>query len=83
MGDPHAEFTARLAARRESVARLVRREERFSRLRLVCAIAAAVLCWLGVRHGVPSPIWLVAPLAGFAVLVAGIGMRPHRRAADG
>jgi hypothetical protein len=70
MGDPHAVYTARLAARRETVARLVRREERISRLRLACAIAAAVLCWLGVRYGVPSPPWVVAPLAGFAVLVA-------------
>ena len=70
MGDPHAEYTARLAARRETVARLVRREERISRLRLACAITAAVLCWLGVRYGVPSPLWVLVPLAGFAVLVA-------------
>src|SRR5262249_32368098 len=70
MSDPHAEYTARLAARRETVARLVRREERISRLRLACAIAAAVLCWLGVRYGVPSPLWGLGPLARFAALVA-------------
>jgi hypothetical protein len=28
MGDPHAEYTNRIAARRAAVARLVRREER-------------------------------------------------------
>src|SRR5262245_11921313 len=70
MGDPHAEYTARLAARREAVARLVRREERISRLRLACVIAAAALAWIGIRRGVPSPAWALAPLAGFAVLVA-------------
>jgi len=70
MGDPHAEYTARLAARREAVARLVRREERISLLRLACMIAAAALAWIGIRGGVPSPAWALAPLAGFAVLVA-------------
>ncbi len=70
MGDPHAEYTTRLAARRETVARLVRREERISRLRLGCVLAAGVLGWLGFRHGVPSPAWALVPLAGFAVLVA-------------
>ncbi len=70
MHDPHAEYTARLAARRDTVARLVRREERISHLRLGCMIAAGVLGWFGVRHGAPSPAWALAPLAGFAVLVA-------------
>jgi hypothetical protein len=70
MGDPHAEYTTRLAARRETVARLVRREERISRLRLGCMIAAGVLGWLGFRHGALSPAWTLAPLARFAVLVA-------------
>ena len=70
MRDPHAEYTTRLAARRETVARLVRREELISRLRLGCVIAAGVLGWLAFRHGVPSPAWVLAPLAGFAVLVA-------------
>src|SRR5262249_61719205 len=69
MGAPHAEYTARLAARREAVARLVRREERISRLRLACVIAAAALAWIGIRRGVPSPAWALAPLAGFVVLV--------------
>src|SRR5262245_44355926 len=70
MGDPHAEYTTRLAARRDTVARLVRREERISRLRLGCIIAAGVLGWFGFRYGMPSPAWALVPLAGFAVLVA-------------
>ena len=70
MGDPHAEYTGRLATRRETVAGLVRREERISLLRLGCMVAAGVLAWLAFRHHMLSPAWVLVPLAGFAVLVA-------------
>lgn len=70
MGDPHAEYTRRLAARRDTVAELVRREERISLLRLGCMVAAGVLGWLAFRHGVLSPAWTLVPLVAFAVLVA-------------
>ena len=40
MTEPHAEYTRRLAARRETVARLERLEERLGLPRLACMIAA-------------------------------------------
>ena len=70
MEEPHAEYTTRLAARREAVAGLVRREERISHLRLGCVIVAGVLAWLGFRHGLLAPGWALAPLVAFAILVA-------------
>ena len=69
MVDPHAEYTSRLAARRDTVARLVRNEERISLLRLASVAVAGVIGWLALRRGLLSPAWILAPLAAFAVLV--------------
>ncbi len=70
MSDPHAEYTSRLAARRDTVTRLERIEERLGLLRLACMLAAGVVAWLAIRDGAFSPGWTVVPLAVFAVLVA-------------
>ncbi len=68
--DPHAEYTRRLAARRETVARLERTEERLGLLRLGCMIAAGVVAWLAFRDAALSPWWIALPLTVFVALVA-------------
>lgn len=70
MTDPHAEYTRRLAARRETVGRLERMEERLGLLRLGCVITAAVVGWFAFRDAALSPWWIAAPLAAFVLLVA-------------
>ncbi|HEV7734865.1 MAG TPA: DNA mismatch repair protein MutS [Candidatus Binatia bacterium] len=70
MTDPHVEYTSRLAARRDTVARLERTEERLGLLRLGCMVAAGVVAWWAIRDGAFSPAWTLVPLAVFAVLVA-------------
>jgi len=49
---------------------LGRREQRISRLRLACVVAAGVLAWLALRHGLLSPGWILLPLGAFVALVA-------------
>jgi hypothetical protein len=63
-----AEYRARGAARRLTLAARERDDFRISQLRLVAfgfAVLAAVLAW----RTIIAPVWLVLPIVGFAILV--------------
>jgi hypothetical protein len=68
--DPRAELSRRLAARREAVARLDRRDAAVARGRLAVFAAAAALAWLALGAHRLSAGWLGVPLAGFVLLAA-------------
>lgn len=70
MHDPRAELTRRLAARREAVDRLDRRDAALARGRLAVFAAALALAWLSLGAHRLSAGWLVAPLAAFVLLAA-------------
>ena len=68
MDDPKAEFTERLSARRETLARCDRQHIRIGNLRLLVVLAAAALGWLSLGRHLLSPWWMIAPAAGFLAL---------------
>lgn len=66
--DPLAEYTLRLSARRESVARQERSHILLGNIRLILFLLAAGIAWLAFARGAISPWWLAAPAAVFIVL---------------
>jgi len=68
-GDPHSEYTQRLALRRAEVARLDHIDLRVSNLRLVVFLAGVGIWWFVVRPGYVSSWWLLCPLVMFGALV--------------
>jgi hypothetical protein len=68
--DPRAELSRRLAARRDAVARLERRDAVIAGGRLAVFAAALALAWLSLGAHRMSPGWLGAPVAAFAALAA-------------
>ncbi len=70
MHDPRAEISRRLAARREAVLRLDRRDAAVAWSRLAVFGAALALGWLAYGLHKLSGWWLLAPLAAFVALAA-------------
>ena len=70
MHDPRAELSRRLAARREAVARLDRRDSAIASGRLAAFVAALALAWLSLGAHRVSAGWLGIPLLAFVVLAA-------------
>jgi hypothetical protein len=66
---PGAEYTARLAARRERIGALDRTHLLISNSRLVLACAGAILLWLAFVTAVLSPLWPALAWLAFGVLV--------------
>jgi hypothetical protein len=72
---PHEEYEHRLAARRERIAALDRVNFIISNIRLVLALAGAVLLWMAVIRASISPAWPLATWLAFGVLAAIHGKR--------
>ena len=68
MPDPSTEIRARLAARREAVAREDRRDARLAGARLATFALALALGWLAFGAGRLAPTWLALPGAAFLAL---------------
>jgi hypothetical protein len=68
--DPRAEITRRLAARREALARLDRRDGTVAFGRLAIFVAALALGWAAFGAHRLSAWWLLAPGAAFVALAA-------------
>ncbi|MFO0580839.1 MAG: DNA mismatch repair protein MutS [Anaeromyxobacter sp.] len=66
--DPRAELTARLAARRATLASLERADAALAWARLAAFAAAAAVAWAALARGALSPAWLAAPGLGFLLL---------------
>jgi hypothetical protein len=66
---PRAEYDRRIALWDGAIARGARTHLLVSNLRLISAIAAAVLGWLGLFRAALSPGWALIPAAAFLVLV--------------
>ena len=66
---PQAEYEARLAKWREAKGREEKAYTRVADLRLVVAIAGAILLYLVFGPVVVSSLWLLAPLAAFVILM--------------
>ena len=66
---PHAEYQARLAARRAEEERLGRAERRLSNARLAVFAAGLGVAWLVFGRAALAGAWLAAPIAGFLALV--------------
>ena len=68
-GHRRAEYTARLAARRERIAALDRTHLLISNSRLVLACAGAILLWLAFVSAALSPLWPALAWLAFGALV--------------
>jgi hypothetical protein len=68
-GEARAEYEARLAVRQSAVRRAVRRDRALSAVRGATAVLALVLFWLAMGPGGISALWLLVPIALFALLV--------------
>jgi hypothetical protein len=66
--DPRAELSRRLAARREALLRLDRRDAWVAHARLALFAAALALAWLAYGADRLSGWWLLAPAAAFVAL---------------
>jgi hypothetical protein len=67
--DPHAEYTVRLADRRNVCASEERRFRRIGTARLATGIAGVGVAWLALGQAVISPFWLIPPAVLFLSLV--------------
>ncbi len=67
--DPRAEYARRQAARRAEAARLERRDVAVANARLAAFAALAFAGWFAIARHSFSVLWLLAPLALFALLV--------------
>jgi MutS domain V len=63
------EYTRRLAAREASVLRLEARQRRIGAARLLLAACLLVLAWVSWGEHRLSPLWMLAPVAGFVCAV--------------
>lgn len=68
MDAPRTEYAERLSARRKTLARSEQQHLRMGNLRLLAALAGAVLVWLSFARHQLSPWWLAAPAACFVAL---------------
>jgi hypothetical protein len=66
---PRAEYTQRIAHWDEAIARGERTHVLVSNLRLLAAITAAVLAWLGFGRASIAPQWSFIPAAVFLILI--------------
>jgi hypothetical protein len=62
---PSEEYVRRLKDREQKVSRLDQIHIRLGNIRLVLAIAAAIIAWLSFRNHLFAPWWLLAPILGF------------------
>ena len=69
LGKPRAEYTRRLAARREAAERHRRIERSIGNARLAVFAAGGVIAWSSFAHGALSPWWLIVPAVLFLALV--------------
>ena len=66
---PHAEYSRRLATSRAQAARWLRQERVLSHARLAVFAAGLAIGWLAFGTRALEPVWMLAPVAGFAALV--------------
>ena len=69
MTAPHAEYLRRIAAWEVEIARGERTHLLISNLRLLAAVSAAVLAWLGFGRAAILPQWSFIPAAIFLILI--------------
>jgi hypothetical protein len=69
MANPRTEYEQRLASRRAESDELRRRNSRLSTVRLVVALAGVFTFWFVFVHHGASPVWMLAPVAAFLLLV--------------
>jgi hypothetical protein len=66
--DPYIEYSSRLEARRAELRRLTGQHIHIGNLRLLVALAFAVMAWGSLAHAAFSPWWLLAPVVVFMAL---------------
>jgi hypothetical protein len=79
-GDPHAEYTSRLAERQARAARHARRESIAGNGRVVVFLLGAILTWLVFGAGLLEPWWLAAPVVGFVAATVSFDRATRARA---
>ena len=67
--DARSEYPRRIAIWSEAIARGERIHNLVSNLRLAAAGTGAAVAWLAFVRDAVSPLWTLAPLAGFLALV--------------
>ncbi|HEY3440550.1 MAG TPA: hypothetical protein VGK29_07355 [Paludibaculum sp.] len=66
---PESEYRQRLARRNTEIAELARKDNLIGYVRLGVALGGVFLFWLVFVHHSGHPLWMLAPIAGFAALV--------------
>src|SRR4051812_48703195 len=69
MPDPRTTYTQFLERRRSELAGLQSRHRGMGYAKLAMAAIAILLVWLSLARGAFSIVWVLAPIAAFAVLV--------------
>src|SRR4051812_31489057 len=67
--DPHSLYTQRLVERRADITRLEVRHRMLGHGKLAMAAVGILLVWLALAREASSILWVLAPIAGFVVLV--------------
>jgi hypothetical protein len=67
--DPRTLYTQRLDERRASIAQREQRHRMLGRGKLAMAACGVALVWLALAQGAFSILWVLIPIAGFALLV--------------
>lgn len=68
MSQPHAEYSQRLAARRQTVAAKDALHKQIGNAKLATVTIAIVLLWLSLKDDVISTYWLAIPIVIYAIL---------------
>jgi hypothetical protein len=67
--DPRTLYKQRLEERRAAIAQRERRHRTLGRAKLAMAACGVALVWLALAQGAFSILWVLIPIAGFALLV--------------
>src|SRR5258708_36190491 len=67
--DPRTLYKKRLDERRAAIAHLEKRHRMLGHGKLAMAACGVALVWLALAQGALSILWVLIPIAGFAVLV--------------
>src|SRR4051812_29959482 len=67
--DPRTAYTQLLDQRRSEIARLQRNHRSLGHAKLATAAIGLLLVWLSLARGAFSIVWVLVPIAAFAVLV--------------